>query len=150
MAKNLFGEVIFNPSDIAKSLIEENTQVYDLIPMPGTKQGFVLSSKESDGYPFVTGFYTILLKDTVLYCGYSMSPKNGIYNRISRWVKEVKGSSTLKEKHPAAKKFRYMYGRNLTNLKVKLMPYHSSDKNTIKAIEKSLIAIQNPWLNKIR
>lgn len=150
MGKNLFGEFIFHPSDIAVGLLKENPELYTLSLVDGTKQGFRLKSEKGDGYSNITGFYMIYLDSIPLYCGYSMSKEGGIYNRISRWVKEVMGNSTNYEKHPAARKYRNMYGRSLSNLKVQIMPYYDEQLSTVKAIEKSLIVHKNPLLNQSR
>ena len=148
MARNLLGELYYSAEDIAKELLSLQYDKFDLFQNFGTKQGFTLSSLNSKANPYCNGFYIIYRDNKPLYIGYSMSNSSkGIYNRISRFVKEVFQNSNPSEKHPAANKYRYIYGSTLMDLKVVIIPYANICKKQAEQIENNMIYLVKPLLN---
>jgi hypothetical protein len=148
MGRNIFGEYTLTCAEIAQNLLDENTELYQVSHSIGTKQGFYLmnGSTQLSGV-MKTGFYTLYKNDKPIYVGYSMNEKQGLSNRISRFVKEVLGNSNSKENHSAAKKYRFYYGTDFSDLKLSVMKYPKVHNITAKEIEKSLIKKLKPILN---
>ena len=150
MYKNLFGELVFEPIDIANFVLNERefSRKYRLLISPQTKMGFSLHSNFEKA-PILSdesGLYAIYRNDDLFYIGATM---NSIHQRIARFVKEVRGLSTWREDHAAAKKFRKLYGeRDLDKLyisAIRIKPPHYMD---IRSVEKELINIMKPIGNE--
>lgn len=147
---NLFGEYVVTESDIARNLIKDPAEVYNVENVDDTKQGFRLVKDQGvlqtthPGYHTKTGFYSIYRKDTCIYVGYT---KKSIGNRISRFLKEVRGKSRFTETHPAANKFITMWGRDVSDVTIKVYPYLKSNTVRFSEIESHMIKQLNPILN---
>ena len=148
--RNLCGEYIVTPELIADELIQSCNIDVKLEVKPDTNQGFVLytgdgilKSAKSCFYG-VCGFYSIHNESSCLYVGKS---DVSIGMRISRFVKEVQGKSRFDEAHPAAKKYRAMWGSDVSGLSVRVYPCIKQDNIVHTEIEKNLIRMLNPVLN---
>ena len=75
--KNLLGEYVFTPDEIAKSLVESFDTKYSIVIDPSTKMGFNLVvdkgllKKNSDTVHQRTGLYAIYKDHHCLYTGKS-------------------------------------------------------------------------------
>jgi len=113
MYKNLFGETIYEPDDWAIPALESGIleRRYRLLVNQESKMGFALHSNvyPDVSFGFSNGVYCIWHKGDPFYVGGS---RVSVRQRISRFVKEVRGLSTEDEGHPAAEKFREKYGES--------------------------------------
>lgn len=148
--KNLFGEYIITPELIAEELINSCSEETAIRPVKDTKQGFELYVNEGvaktnrKGYHSDTGFYSIHRDGLCLYVGKS---ETSIGMRIARFVKEVNGKSRFDENHPAAKKYKTMWGSDLAGVTVKIYPCDIQSYVEHKQIETHMIRLLNPLLN---
>jgi hypothetical protein len=62
-------------------------------------------------------------------------------------VKEVRRMSRSDEKHPAATKYRSMWGEDFSNMTIRLYPLVQQTYLSHDDIEKSLIRMLKPLLN---
>lgn len=151
MNPNLFGEYAACANDIAKSLISSSTQEYRLSHVEGTKSGFTLSLDEGVlaemqcGQHNSKGFYAIWRDGKCLYVG---ETGRSIGTRLSRFVKEVYKNSRRDENHPAAAKYRTMWGSNLDGVTVTVYPMKPQPNIDYKDVEKYMIMMLKPLLNK--
>lgn len=150
MAKDIFGNYIQSANEIGVELIKQNSTFISVYPKIGTKQGYYLmeGSEQIIGV-HKTGFYAFYKDGNCIYVGNSMNEKQGISNRISRFVKEVQGNCNKnKERHSAAEKYRFVYGINFSDLKIILMKYPKVHKQMAESIEKELIRNLKPKFNR--
>jgi len=148
--KNLLGEYVYTPDEIAKSLVESCDTKYSIVIDPSTKMGFNLVvdkgllKKNSDTVHQRTGLYAIYKDHHCLYTGKS---GKSMGTRLGRFVKEVRNMSRSDEKHPAAKKYRSMWGEDFSNMTVSVYPLNEQSGMTLDDVELSLIRILKPLLN---
>jgi hypothetical protein len=152
MYTNLVGELVLEPKDVAKFVLEseEFNQKYRLMISRKTKMGFSLHSNfgKPPRLSEKTGIYAIYRGDDLFYIG---ATENSIHNRVARFLKEVLGNSTIRENHPAATKFRRMYGeKDLDRIFVSAVRVTTPNYMELGDVEKELIRILNPIANKKR
>ena len=149
--RNLLGEFIVTPATIAEELISSCQNKFQLEVKSNTAQGFVLYTgagilkDNKNGFHGISGFYSIHKDDVCLYVGKSDS---SIGRRLSRFVKEVRGKSRFDENHPAGKKYRTMWGDDLSGLTVHVYPCNPQDHISHTEVENNMIRILNPILNR--
>ena len=149
--RNLLGEFIVTPAAIAEELINSCQNKFQLEVKSNTNQGFVLYTgagilkDNKNGFHGISGFYSIHKDDICLYVGKSDS---SIGRRLSRFVKEVRGKSRFDESHPAGKKYRTMWGDDLSGLTVRVYPCNQQDHISHTEVENNMIRILNPILNR--
>ena len=149
--RNLLGEFIVTPETIAEELIVSCQNEFKLEAKSNTNQGFVLYTGDGilkdakNGFHGVSGFYSMHKSDICLYVGKSDS---SIGRRLSRFVKEVKGKSRFDENHPAAKKYRAMWGDDLSEITVRVYPCNRQDHISHTEVENNMIRLLNPILNR--
>ena len=147
---NLAGEYIFTSDDIAHSLIDQCDTKYRLEVDPTTKMGFKLLTdkgileKKSDTIHERTGMYAVWKDHHCLYTGKS---DKSMGTRIGRWIKEIQRKSLHNENHPAARKYREMWGEDFSNMTVCVYRIKKQSDIPSKDIEKSLIRVLKPMLN---
>lgn len=151
MAIDIFGDYTQTTEEIAKELIDQNkSDMISVSPKIGTRQGYHLVNEGNQitGI-FKTGFYAFFLGAECVYVGSSMSEKQGITNRISRFVKGIQGNyDKNKEWHSGAEKYRFTYGSNFSDLKLIIMKYPKVHKRQAEEIEKELIRKLKPKFNR--
>ena len=115
---NLDGDLYYTPEAITDTLIDYlNNQDYCAIRhTPGTMGGFESYSTINVNQ---SGFYVIYKNTVAVYSGYSDS---SIANRIRRFIKEINGKSGHDEQHCGAKKYKQMFGDDLSGLSIKYIP----------------------------
>jgi hypothetical protein len=147
---NLVGQYVFTADDIAESLVEYCDTSYNITIAPDTKMGFKLThdtgilEKKSDPIHQKSGFYSIWKDHHCLYTGKSGTSMG---TRLGRFVKEVRRMSRSDEKHPAATKYRSMWGEDFSNMTIRLYPLVQQTYLSHDDIEKSLIRMLKPLLN---
>ena len=123
MKYNLFNEYVQEESDFVNPILSQfksNGPIsFDL--SPGTIQGLEMYSENgvavSHSKLHMAGFYAIYKNEGIFHrCIYIGSTSTSIASRLSRFVKEVNGYSTPDENHPAAKKYRELYGNDLSGV----------------------------------
>jgi hypothetical protein len=151
--KNLLGNYVVTPDHIAQELIISNVAQHDIFARDATKQGFMLSDdsgilkNQKSSHHGVKGFYAIYKNGVCLYLGKS---DVSIGTRLGRFVKEVYGRSRLDEDHPAARRYRAIWGRDLSGVTVRLFPCISQNDITHLEIETNLRRMLKPLLNSKR
>ena len=150
MYKNLFGDLVLEPIDVAKFVLQnsEFNHKYRLIVSPKTKMGFSLHSNldKAPALSDESGVYAIYRNDDLFYVG---ATTDSIHRRIARFVKEVRGLSTWKEDHPAAKKFRKQYGeRDLDKLFISAIRIKVPNYINIMSVEREVIRMMKPIANE--
>ena len=147
---NLLGQYVFTADDIAESLVEYCDTSYDITIDPDTKMGFKLThdsgifEKKSDPIHQKSGLYSIWKDHHCLYTGKSGSSMG---TRLGRFVKEVRRMSRSDERHPAATKYRSMWGEDFSNMTIRLYPLVQQTDLSHDDLEKALIRILKPLLN---
>jgi hypothetical protein len=147
---NLLGEHIISADEIADALLATNHVHFTIAITPDTIQGFQLYTedgllKERElGHHLDHGMYSIHKNSHCLYVGESGT---SIGTRLSRWIKEINQKCRSDENHSAAKKYRAMWGNDLSGMTVRI--YSCKEQNGIsrRQIERSLIRKLNPLLN---
>lgn len=146
MKKNLFGEMVIEPSDYTTTVIEEleRQSFCHIEPDLNTGRGFKTSWLET--LPDA-GLYCIYKDEKPIYVGYSAS---SVRNRIHRFIAGVRGTESPTETHSGAYKYKRYFGECLENLSVKIfafnvqvLPAHLK----IEDIEVDLIYRLKPVLN---
>lgn len=150
MYRNLFNELVLEPVDVAEFILDtkEFNQRYRLIVDLNTKMGFSLHSnfEKAPTLSDESGIYAIYRNDELFYIG---ATTKTIHGRIARFIKEVRGLSTLREDHPAAKKFRLLYGeQDLDKIFVSAIRIKPQHYMHISAVENELIELMKPFANK--
>jgi len=147
---NLVGEHIISADEIADRLLAANPEHFKIAIRPDTIQGFelytedgILSEYESNHY-MEAGMYSIHKESHCLYVGES---GRSIGTRLSRWIKEINQKSRPDENHSAAKKYRSMWGNDLSDMTVRIYSCKEQGAISRKQIEQSLIRKLNPILN---
>jgi hypothetical protein len=147
---NVLGEHIISADEIADRLLDTNLEHFNIAIKPDTSQGFelyteagILREHEICHYNDV-GMYSIHKASQCLYVGES---GRSIGTRLSRWIKEINQKSRPDEKHLAAKKYRSMWGNDISGMTVRIYPCKEQGNISRKQIELSLIRKLNPILN---
>ena len=156
MNRDLLGNVIGIEELIAEDILSSGDNTYWFEGNDATIQGFRLYTKGigvknySSGYHGVPGYYTIYKKnndpagnDLCLYHGGTTS----IGRRLSRFYKEVKNMSRYDEKHPAGTKYRKTWGKDVSDVYVKVYP--CSEKDVNEDVELAMIRSLRPLLNRL-
>jgi hypothetical protein len=151
MRKNLFGELMIEPKDIALGIFDElqSSEFCSLGPKNNTKRGIeVLNGhapvKLIHDRPHL---YVVYRNGLPLYVGMTAC---SIWNRLSRFVSEVLGNTTDNESHPAALKYLREYGVNFEGLSVKCVVVNTDDWPShikMKEVEEELIRKIKPRYN---
>lgn len=121
---------------------------YRLVLSPNTKMGFSLQSnfEHAPTLSNVGGVYALYRNDECYYVG---GTSRNIHGRVARFIKEVMGRSTDFEDHPAAKKFRKMFGeKDLDKLFVSAVPLNVPDYVKIEDVEKLIMKVLKPIGNE--
>jgi hypothetical protein len=142
MKVDLFGDYVIYADDFIPSIVAAlNKQQHCFIrPTINTLKGFTKSLN------FVLpkeGIYVIYKFGHPIYVGHS---KSSIHNRIARFLAGVRGTERLDEKHPAAYKYKHVYGENFDDLSVKI--FRMRDASLPKHI--SLDMIENELISELR
>lgn len=147
---NLLGQHYLSADEIADRLLEVNFEHFRIAVRPDTIQGFdlytddgVLRERELCHYN-EAGMYSIHKQSHCLYVGES---GRSIGTRLSRWIKEINQKSRRDENHSAAKKYRSMWGNDLSGMTVRIYPCKEQETTTRDQIELALIRKLNPLLN---
>jgi hypothetical protein len=147
---NLLGQHYISADEIADRLLEVNSEHFRIAIKHDTVQGFelytedgLLREHETCHYNDV-GMYSIHKESHCLYVGES---GRSIGTRLSRWIKEINQKSRPDENHSAAKKYRSMWGNDLSGMTVRIYPCKEQGGISRKQIEQSLIRKLNPLLN---
>jgi hypothetical protein len=153
VATNIFGQEFISPEEYARQLwnTHKDNPRYDLMFKHGTKQAISLTynGQELDPVP-KNGIYMIYLGSVLVYIGSTMSSSNSIRSRLGRWSKELFGKNSPKEGHPAAKKYNRVYGNNIADLKILIIPCVGLNKKFMESVEKYMIYEHKPRFNSDR
>ena len=144
MKRNLFFDIILEPSDYRDMLLRElNTEVfYDIIVKEDTDHGFHTNVKLPN-----QGLYVLYKNCEPIYVGCSST---SIRTRIGRFIAGVRGTERLDENHSAAYKYIDVFGQDLNGVSIKSIPLRKSDLPDyleIQDIEKMLIEELKPLFN---
>jgi hypothetical protein len=146
MRKNLFGEIVVEPADFAKVVVDtfDNKEHLLVTPNRRSKKGFFKEGVETlDKF----GFYCIYKNLNPIYVGYS---NNSIYHRIARFFGSATGSTLHYEQHAGGKKYTKMFGHDYKFLSVKTCHFDISNLPygfIMEDIESELIIKLKPILN---
>jgi hypothetical protein len=146
MRTNLFGEIVTEPVDYAKVIIDTFDRKEHLLitPNENSKKGFFKEGKEIVAK---VGFYCIYKDTYPIYVGYS---NNSIYHRIARFFGSATENTVDYEQHAGGKKYRNRFGNDYTGLSVKTCSFEQKDlpKNySMEDIEAELIVMLEPIFN---
>ena len=146
MRQNIFGEIVLEPADFAKTIIEGINRKYHTLIYPNThsKKGFIKDGKDNIDK---VGFYCIYKFKEPIYVGYSTS---SIYHRIARFFGAATGSTLEYERHAGGEKYEKAYGQDIENLSVRSFHFDWTTlpfEFTMQEVEKEIIYELKPVLN---
>lgn len=146
MRQNLFGEIVLEPADFAKTIIEGLNRKYHTFITPNglSKKGFLKEGKDNIDK---VGFYCIYKYKLPIYVGYSNS---SIYHRIARFFGAATGNTLNYERHAAGEKYEKAFGQDYENLSVRSFHFDVSKlplEFTMEEIEHEIIYELKPVLN---
>ena len=157
--KNLLGEHIATSSEIVNDLLSQPISSAKISHRDGTKQGFLLTKgtglleEKMKGFHGIPGIYVIYRgnpceSDSV--CWYVGESQGTIGGRLSRFVKEVTFNSRRDEDHAAGRKWRNLFGEDLSNAYVRVFDIQEQDAVTHKEIEDEMVRRLKPLANQKR
>lgn len=137
MYKDLYGEIHFEPVDIAKRLIDDaaTSPLFTIHEECGGSSNTEIHIYNDDNervtFSKTRGLYAIF-SDDGKECLYVGQTGNSIQNRLYRFDKETKGKSRPDEAHPAAAKAREDGIISLNGKKVKYFPLFKIIEDVVK------------------
>ena len=145
---NVCGEKQMTLESFAESVIEKSMEYGSLYvyPIEYTSSGFTTNSVQPVSLS-VAGTYAIFRENELHYIGQT---ELSIRIRIARFIKEARGLSRYDENHPAAEKWRKLYGKgNLEGMNIMFCPAsdYECDAYSQLQLESELIRILKPKLN---
>ena len=138
-------DIVYTPNDIAEMVIHGARSTAKILINYDTKQGFsiidanhfekIASIKKNVDIYSKHVIYSIWNGNDCIYVGVTDSENNTVYNRISRYIKELRDNSASTEGHASARNMRYIMGNNdidISQLDLYVTIYN--DYNKIKDI----------------
>jgi hypothetical protein len=148
MRQNLFGELVLEPIDYGKEIVNQFEQQYGIKFEPDLNKITGFHYWNDGSFPTNNGptIYCVYKDDEPIYVG-STKRKGGLRSRIGRFCCELMGKTEKTGNHPGAKKYKKRYGNDYSGLIVKYVPMQSLHIITLEEVEQEVIRLLNPMFN---